>query len=234
MKPRTFVESFNSAIEGFIYVLKTQRNMKFHFLAGVVLFILGIYLNFNNFELTILALAVGLVLFAEMVNTAIEHTIDLINGTFHPLARIVKDISAGAVLISAACAVVVGYLLFINRIQYQIETGIIRIQRSPWHITFIILIIILSIVILSKVLLHRGTPLRGGMPSGHSAFVFSIWAIISFFYPNGLLVALVFVLAFMVARARFKSKVHSFSEVFLGAVLGVLVTTLVFQLLARQ
>lgn len=233
MKSSTFVESFNSAIEGFIYVLKTQRNMKFHFLAGVVLFILGVYLNFNNFELIILSLVVGIVLFAEMVNTAIEHTIDLVNSSFHPLARIAKDISAGAVLISAAAALVVGYLLFINRIQLQIETGIIRIQQSPWHITFIILIILLSIVILSKVLLHRGTPLRGGMPSGHSAFAFSIWATISFFYPNSLVVFLVFVLAFMVARARLKSKVHSFSEVFLGAVLGIFVTTLIFQLFAR-
>jgi len=84
---------------------------------------------------------------------------------------------------------------------------------------------------LSKILLHSGTPLRGGMPSGHSAVAFSIWAIISIIYPSSLVVVLVFILAFLVARSRIRDRVHSILEVFTGALLGLVITLLIFQIL---
>ncbi len=100
MRQRRLVESFNSAMEGFVYVFKTQRNMRFHFLIGLFAVLLGIFLNFTYIELMILYLAIAFVLFAEMFNTAVEYTIDIVKEEFHPLARIVKDICAGAVLLS--------------------------------------------------------------------------------------------------------------------------------------
>lgn len=231
MKQRNLVESFNSAIEGFIYVFKSQLNMRLHFLIGLSVLLFGIFLNFTYIELVILCLTIGFVLFAEMLNTAVEHTIDLVKEEFHPLARIVKDICAGAVLLSAVSSIIVGYVLFVSRAGVKIEANIIKARDSSWHITFIVLLIILSMVVLSKILLHSGTPLRGGMPSGHSAIAFSIWAIISLLYPNSLVILLVFVLAFLVSRSRIRSGVHSALEVFSGAALGVVITLLIFQIL---
>ena len=233
MKRQNLVESFNSAIEGFIYVFRTQRNMRLHFIIGLGAILMGLFLNFSYLELIILCLTIAFVLFAEMFNTALEHTIDIVKEDFHPLARIVKDISAGAVLLSAIAAIIVGYTLFATRLGVRLEDNIMKIQQSSWHITFIILIVILALVVLSKILLHSGTPLRGGMPSGHSAIAFSIWTILSLLYPKSIVVFLVFILAFLVARSRVRDNVHSFLEVFSGSALGILVTLLIFQLLRR-
>jgi len=205
--------------------------MRLHFLIGFFVLLLGVVLNFTYIELVVLCLTIAFVLLAEMFNTAVEHTIDLVKEEFHPLARIVKDICAGAVLLSALNAVIVGYALFVARVGIKIEENIVKIRQSSWHITFIVLLIILGLVVLSKILLHSGTPLRGGMPSGHSAVAFSIWAIISIIYPSSLVVVLVFILAFLVARSRIRDRVHSILEVFTGALLGLVITLLIFQIL---
>lgn len=231
MKQQNLVESFNSAIEGFVYVFKSQRNMRLHFVVALVAILLGIVLNFTYIEFMILCLTIAFVLFAEMFNTAIEHTIDLIKEEFHPLARIVKDICAGAVLLSASSAIIVGYILFVSRLGMRIEDNIVKIRGSSWHITFIVLLVILALVVLSKIVFHSGTPLRGGMPSGHSAIAFSIWTALSLLYPNSLVIFLVFFLALLVSRSRVRDNVHSALEVFTGAVMGVLITLLVFQIL---
>ena len=233
MKQQTLVESFNSAMEGFVYVFKSQRNMRLHFFIGLLVLLLGIFLNFTYIELIILCLTILFVLFAEMFNTALEHTIDIVKEEFHPLARIVKDICAGAVLLSAISAVIVGYILFSTRTGVRIEDNVIKIKESNWHFTFIVLLVLLGLVVLSKILLRSGTPLRGGMPSGHSAIAFSIWTIISLLYPKGLVIFLVFVLAFLVSRSRIRDRVHSTLEVFTGAALGALITLLIFQILRR-
>lgn len=233
MKQQSLVESFNSAIEGFVYVFKSQRNMRLHFIIGLSVLLLAVFLNFTYIELIILSLAIVFVLFAEMFNTAIEHTIDLIKEEFHPLARIVKDVCAGAVLLSVLAAVIIGYVLFASRAGVRIEDNIIKIRESSWHVTFVILLTILHLVVLSKLLLRKGTPFRGGMPSGHSAIAFSIWAIVSLLYPNSLVIFLVFILAFLVSRSRVKDNVHSILEVFVGATLGILITVLMFQILRR-
>ncbi|MBU4311857.1 MAG: diacylglycerol kinase [Candidatus Omnitrophica bacterium] len=231
MKQQNLVESFNSAIEGFVFVFKSQRNMRLHFAIGLAAVILGIALNFTYIEFMILCLTIAFVLFAEMFNTAIEHTIDLVKEEFHPLARIVKDVCAGAVLLSALSAIIVGYILFVSRLGVRIEDNIVKIRGSSWHITFIALLTILALVVLSKVIFHSGTPLRGGMPSGHSAIAFSIWTTLSLLYPNSLVIFLVFILALLVSRSRVRDNVHSALEVFTGAIIGVLITILVFQFL---
>lgn len=231
MRQQSLVESFNAAIEGFVYVFKSQRSMRLHFLMGLFAALLGVLLNFTYIELIALCLTIAFVLFAEMFNTAIEYAVDLVSQEYHPLARIVKDIGAGAVLLSAITAIVVGYILFASRAGIRIEDNIVKIRESSWHITFIVLILILAIVILSKLLLHKGTPLRGGMPSGHAAIAFSIWTIISLLYSNSLVIFLVFILAILVARSRLNSRIHSILEVFIGAILGIVVTVFVFQFL---
>jgi diacylglycerol kinase (ATP) len=236
MSKQSIIKSFNSAIDGFIYVAKTQRNMRLHFLIAIFALLLGIYLNLEKIELLLLLITICFVLFAEMLNTAIELSADLISNNYNPLVRIIKDIAASCVLVASINAFVVGYLLFFSRpwklpMETGIETGIDRIRSSPWHITLLIIIVVLFLVILSKALLHRGTPLRGGMPSGHAALAFAIWVIITFLTANHLVTVLVFVLASLVARSRLSGKIHSIWEIVAGSILGMLVPTLIFQIL---
>ena len=226
------LESLNSAVEGFIYVLKTQRNMRLHFLMAALVLVLGIFFNLPKLELLVILFAVMLVLVLEKVNTAMELTIDLVKESYHPLARIIKDITAGAVFLASMTALIVGYIIFSGRFALHIEEGINKIAHSPWHLTFITLILVLLIVVLVKVAFQRGTPFRGGMPSGHAAFAFAMWTVIAFSTRNGLIIMLSFFMAFLIALHRLRDKVHTAWEVLIGAVIGVLAAAVVFQFLA--
>ena len=225
-----FVESFNAAVEGFIYVLKTERNMRVHFLAAVFIILLGIGLNFTYYEMLILTTTIALVLISEMVNTAVELIVDMVKSEFHPIARIIKDVTAGAVLLASINAAVVGYALFSRKVPFSIDVQMAIVRQSPWHITFIALILVFGTSIIAKIIFHKGTPLRGGMPSGHSAVAFAIWTIIAFMTTNSIVIGLSFVMAFLIARHRIKDAVHTVWEVVAGAILGILLTVLIFQM----
>ena len=229
MEERKFVESFNAAVEGFIYVLRTERNMRIHYLAAFFFILLSIYLNFTYLEIIALSVTISLVLASEMINTAIEHVVDMVKAEFDPIARIIKDIVAGAVLITSINAAIVGYILFSKKLPFDVAVAMENVRKSPWHVTFIALILVLGMSIIGKLIFHKGTPLRGGMPSGHAAIAFSIWTVIIFLTRNSIVIALSFLMAFLIARHRIKDSVHTFWEVFAGAVLGVLLTTFVFQ-----
>ena len=230
MKQRNIIKSLNAAVEGVIYVLRTQRNMRLHFLTAILVLIIGIYLNLPKVELLLLLGAITMVLVLEMVNTAAELTIDLVKETYHPIARIIKDIAAGAVFLAAFNAAIVGYMVFAWRFALTAEAGIDRIIHSPWHMTFLALLLVLFLVVCIKSFFHKGTPFMGGMPSGHAAFVFSLWTIMVFITRSTLVTALSFIMAFIISRQRLKDRVHSLWEVIAGAILGILITTLVFQL----
>lgn len=232
MHKRRLFDSFNYAIEGILYVLKTQRNMRFHFLAGIVMLLLGLNFNLSKAELILLLITISFVFLAEMLNTATELVIDLITDEFHPLARIIKDIAAGAVLVAAINSVVVGYLLFLTSLPKDtIQSSIDYIRANPLHITFISFFIVLLTVIFSKAKIGRGKPLRGGMPSGHSALAFSVWAITLFVAPSKLLIVLIFILALLVAQSRIRPGFHSLKEVIAGSLVGLGLTSLIFFLL---
>lgn len=232
MKKQNIVQSFNSAIEGFIYVVKTQRNMRLHFLIAILAILLGIYLNLSKTETLILLLTICFVIVSEMLNTAIEMGADLISDRYNPMVRITKDIAAGCVFVASINAFIVGYLLFLCRAgNIDIAKGLARIKCSPWHITLIILILVMFLVIAGKVLFHKGTPLRGGMPSGHAAVAFSLWMTIYLFSANQLVAVLALILAVLVARSRLSGKIHTIGEVLAGAAVGTLVPLLIFQIL---
>ena len=231
MAKRNIIDSFNSAIEGFIYVVKTQRNMRIHFTIATLVLLFGLYVNLTGRELLLLCSAITFVLLAEMVNTAVELTVDLIHQAYHPLARIVKDVSAGAVFVSSINAIATGCILFSTHMNVDPEVTLIKIKESPWYFTFLILIIVFAIVVAGKILLQKGKPLRGGMPSGHAAVSFAMWTIITFITRNTFIMLATLLLAILVARSRMSEKIHTFWEVLAGAVLGVLVALLVFQLL---
>lgn len=227
-------KSFNAAFVGFILVMRTQRNMRYHFLIALFIIILSIILNINRVELMILSLTITLVLVTEMINTAAENIINIVKTKYHPLAKVVKDISAAAVLTCAINAVIVGYLIFSTKIPFNVEKSIVKLRNSSMDITFISLIVVFGLVILGKVLFHRGTPLKGGMPSGHAALAYSMWTIIVLLTKDILISILAFFMAFLIARSRMYRKIHNFWEVMAGALLGIIATLLIFQIFWRK
>ena len=221
----------NWAFEGVIHVLRTQRNMRIHFALATIVLILAFSYGVTKLELMALLVAISFVLIAEMVNTAIEATIDLATTSFDPLAKMAKDIAAGAVLIASVNAVVIGYLVFADRLTEPSSRLVERVREAPANLTLIALILIVLIVIASKALTGRGTPLRGGLPSGHAALAFGGWMAITFIVEEERVVVsfVALIMALLVAQTRIEAGVHSTLEVASGGLLGALVTLVVFQ-----
>ncbi len=109
-RPSGFIQSLNCAIEGILWAVKTQRHMLVHLIAAILVMIVALVLRLTLYEFALLCLAITLVLFAELVNTAIEVVVDLVSPDFHPLAQRAKDVAAGAVLLASVAALVLGYL----------------------------------------------------------------------------------------------------------------------------
>jgi diacylglycerol kinase (ATP) len=229
------VNSFNYAFEGIIYVVRTQRNMRIHFLVALTVLPAGVLLGVTRIEMLALLLSVAFVLLMEMANTALEMTIDVATSAFDPRARAAKDIAAGMVLVSAVTALFVGYLVFAPRLQNPSQHAIDTVRASPVHLTVIAIALVIMLVVAIKAYFGSGSPLRGGLPSGHAAVAFSGWAAITLVthsYENQVLVStLAFVMAVLVAQTRVEAGVHSTLEVVYGGVLGALITTAIFQAL---
>ena len=234
MRRPSIIESFNFAIEGVVHVLRTQRNMRVHFAAAVFVLVLAVAVGVSKIELIALLIAIAFVLVAEMINTAIEGAIDAATTTFDPMAKLAKDIAAGAVLIASVTAVAVGYLVFAGKAADKSARVLDRIRDAPAEITLIALVLTVFIVIGTKAWTGRGTPLRGGLPSGHAAIAFAGWMAATYIVGDShrfVVSALTFMMALLVAQTRVESGVHSALEVAYGGALGALVTLSVFQLL---
>lgn len=233
MKVRLIIESFNYAVSGIITAIKTEKSMRIHYSIAVIVLLSSLFFDFSRTEFLLLLFAVSLVVISEMINTAIERTIDLITKEFHPLARLVKDVAAGAVLIATINSLIVGYLLFFERLSLFTELVIFKIKRSPIHLTFVALLLVtlLTIGLKAKYSKGKGTHFQGGAVSGHSALAFCIATIISFQVDNMLVTTMTYLLALLVAESRVEGKIHSLTEVIIGGVMGSLVGIIVFQII---
>ena len=111
-RSQSLFQSFNVAAEGIVHAVRTQRNLWIHFTIAVAVLVAAIGFGASKLELAVLLLAITFVLVAELVNTAVEAAVDVASTSFDPMAKIAKDIAAGAVLVAALNAVAVGYLVF--------------------------------------------------------------------------------------------------------------------------
>ncbi|MBN1320665.1 MAG: diacylglycerol kinase [Thermoleophilia bacterium] len=229
----TLLQSFNNAFQGLVYAVRHQRNMRIHLAVGVIVLIVSILLNLSKLEFVAVLMAVTFVLGAELINSAVEAVVDLMTDEFDPRAKAAKDLAAGMVLVAAVNALAVAYLVILDHVVNISLDLLIAIRRSPTHLTLVAFGIVMAAVIAVKATRRKGTPLSGGLPSGHAALAFAGWTAITFVVgetKEGLLVSgIAFVIAGMVAQSRVETGIHSLLEVLLGALLGMVITILVFQ-----
>src|SRR5256712_13180297 len=209
----SLIDSFNYAFEGIIHVLRTQRNLRIHFAIAIGVIAAAAALGVERMELIVLLLAIAFVLVAEMVNSAIEGAIDVSTTSFDPNAKLAKDVAAGAVLIASVTAIAVGYLIFAHAAAHRTARFLDRVRDAPAEITLAALILVIMIVIATKAWTGRGTPLRGGLPSGHAALAFAGWAAATYIVGDEhrfLISSLTFIMAVLVEQTRGEAgEVHS-------------------------
>jgi len=227
--------SFNHAYRGMIYAVRTQRNMRIHVIIAVLVLAVSLLVEVSALELAALVIAIVLVFIAEMFNTAMEFAVDLVTREYHPLAKLAKDVSAGAVLVTSVGAVLVGYLILADNLGPLSLQTLETVRSWPGHLTLVALGIVTLVVLLGKALTHSPNSFAGGMPSGHAAVAFAGWVAASFIAAEGRYAGLVslitLLMALLVCQSRVESGTHSFYQVAVGAVVGTLVTVAVFQIL---
>ena len=179
MRLKKMVDSFNHAIDGIIYTVRTQRNMRIHMIITLFILMACLLFDVSKVEFLILAITITMVIGAELFNTAIEATVDMTTNYYHPLAKIAKNVAAGAVLLTAINAVCVGYIIFWDKLSTISLILLNKIKGSHPYTIFIVLVIVSILTVIVKAIFGEGTPLKGGMPSGHSALSFSIATAIS-------------------------------------------------------
>lgn len=231
MKVKKLVDSFNYAIEGIIYSIRTQRNMRIHMMVALLVLTACFFYDLSKVELLIITITITMVIMAEMINTAIECAIDATTNYYHPLAKIAKNVAAGAVLITAINAVLVGYIIFYDRVLPFSIIMMSKIKNSSPHMIFLMLVVVSIVTVVVKAIYDEGTPLKGGMPSGHSAIAFSVATTITLLTTEPLVMILSYLLAAIVAQSRVDSEIHSILEVIFGAAFGSLLTLLLYQFL---
>ena len=227
--------SFDHAYRGLIYAVRTQRNMRFHVVVAALVLLASLLVGVSKLELAVLVLVILFVFVTEMFNTAMEFAVDLVTKEYHPLAKLAKDVSAGAVLVSSICAVLVGYLVLADALDSLSLDTLDSIRRQPAHLTLVAIGVVTLVVLLGKALTHSPRSFYGGMPSGHAAVAFAGWVAASFTAAEGSYAGLVslitLLMALLVCQSRVESGTHNVYQVSAGAVIGVLVTVAAFQLL---
>jgi diacylglycerol kinase (ATP) len=226
MPLQQWIKSANCAIEGILHGARTQRHLRYHFYSAAFVLLLSFILGISRSEFIVISLAVILVLSTEMLNSAIEAVVDLVSPAYTEKARIAKDIAAGAVLITAFGAAMLGYMILFPYIKDFFHQGL---SVAKEEIALISLVLVLIVVIIAKSYYGKGHPLRGGMPSGHSALAFSAWVCITYITESFITSLLCFFLAAAIAQSRVSVKAHSPWEVLAGALLGAFLTFLLFR-----
>ena len=133
-------------------------------------------------------------------------------------------------MLTAINSVFIGYLIFWDKINNFSFEVINKIKQSNPYMAFVILVMVMIVTVITKAIYGEGTPLRGGMPSGHSTISFSIATIISFIASEPIIIGLSFFMAFIVAQSRVDTGVHSLKEVIFGAVLGTVLTIIILKI----
>ena len=204
--------------------------MRIHFIAAIVVLLAALFLKVSPLEFALLALSILSVLCAEMFNTSVEAVVDLVSPGYHPLAKVAKDTAAGAVLITACGAAIMGYLILAKYILPRYGEILAMFGTASDIGTVVSVLIVVIIVVIVKSATGTGTPLRGGLPSGHAAVAFSIATAVSLNTIDPLISVLSLSLALMVSHSRLLMKIHTMSEIIIGACIGSGITLMVLQL----
>lgn len=155
MKNKNLIESFKNAISGIIYAIRKERNMKIHVTAFFIVLLLSIHYRLAKEELLVVFLTVSLVFICELLNTSVELLVDIITDHFHPKAKVVKDIAAGAVFVSSLVSLAVAYFVFFDRIIQDVEKYILIIKQSPVYIAVLFLAVTISAILIAFVFFKK-------------------------------------------------------------------------------
>ncbi|HUT74233.1 MAG TPA: diacylglycerol kinase [Armatimonadota bacterium] len=237
MKSRSLFDSFRFALDGLVHVIGTHRHMRYHLVATMAVLALSVLLRVTKIEVIALILVIAMVLLAELFNTAIEVTVDLVTDSYHPLAKIAKDVAGAAMLLATLTAATVGALIFLDRRSVRQLTAGAVLHHRPANILHVLLagaVLIMILVAVTKIRGGKGTLMRGGVVSAHAALAAFLATAVYYVCPHVVAVGAAVTLTLLVCQSRVEAGIHTLREVIVGAVGAVAVTVFIFQVLGAQ
>ena len=231
LKNSGFIDAWKNATNGIIYATTTQGNIKKQLIIAIIVVIASLFFNLSKAEFLCFMFTIVLIIFAEMVNTAIETVVDLYVDVYHPKAKIAKDVAAGGVVITAINAVIVAYFLFFDKITDIGLNFIENVAASPSHLAFSVMVIViiaaLALIAYAKTNKHRGLNSKF-IPSGHATIAFAANTIIWILANNAVILILSLVMAILVSESRIAAKEHKLSEIIFSGCLGTLLVLVAY------
>lgn len=230
-KNKTFFSASKNALNGIIHMFKTEKNLRIDYILGGIVFILSLFFNFTKSEYVCLILTVGFVIFAEMINTAVEYVVNLISKEYNENARIAKDIAAGGVLFSSMCAVAVAYFLFIDKIRLASTAILTTVLNSKTHMLVTILFIVLVLsVILKGIFSKKNANYIKAFPSARVMISFSLATYLFIITKNLLVAGISLILCIFISSFKIEKDHVKLIYVILSALIGILLVLIIYQL----
>jgi diacylglycerol kinase (ATP) len=229
------IRSFRYAWDGVLHAFLTQRHMRVHAVVIVLVLLAAWGLDVSPENMLHLMAAMCLVIIAEMFNTTLEMVVDMIEEGYHPTAKAIKDMAAGAVLIATLYAVGAGFLIFFTNRNLQYAVTHMQYPPEPTPLRALSVVIIGSVlagafIAYLKYRTKRGTLWRGGIVSGHTALGFLITTSVFVLTRDLAVTALALAMAVLISQSRLQARIHSPLEILLGALVGTLTALLLFML----
>ncbi|NIM05201.1 MAG: phosphatase PAP2 family protein [Armatimonadetes bacterium] len=234
MKARSLFASFRFAMQGLVHALGSHPHMRHLLIISALLLLLSQLLGVGTVGLMTLVFGIGIVMIVELVNVSLEATVDLACDSYHPLAKVAKDVAGAAVMIAITLLVFICALVFLEspRVTYFLGLSAAQPSPKPLHVALVGAALIAIFVVLGKVWGKKGTLWRGGAISGHAALAGYFVTTISYKAGSPLIFGLALGLAFLVAQSRLEAGIHTLREVLLGAMVGLGVSAVMLSFLA--
>ena len=232
MRNNNFLDACQNALDGIIYAVTTQSNIKKQLVIAVIVMLISLFFDLSKAEFLCLMFTVVLIIVAEMINTAIETVVDLYTDLYHPKAKIAKDVGAGAVVITAINAIIVAYFLFFEKISTIGLKLVEEIVNSPVHLAFVAVLLTVIVIVTLKAAATKNHKFikKDFVPSGQTAVAFAALTIVWLTTRNVVIFTLSLVLALLVAINRYQTNKRTKMEILVGASIGVLVVILLYGL----
>ena len=226
-----FFDACKNAVNGIIYGTTTQSNVKKQLVIIAFVILVSLFFNLSKVEFICLIFACVLIIFAEMINTAVETVVDLYTDVYHPKAKIAKDVAAGGVVITALNAVIVAYFLFFDKIGAMGNSIYQTVINSPTYLAFVVVVLIIIIAVALKAAKIQDRKNNKSLIISCQSMLASA-AVVGTWVATENLVALSFatILAIMICMNRVESKERTVIEVLLGVMIGILITILMYGL----
>ncbi len=230
-KPTNWFESVKCACDGVIYAFRTEGHVRVHYLLAVGALIVSLLLDLTYTEFMLFALAVLMLLVAEMFNTAIEDLANLVERRYNEKIKRVKDVSAGGVLISSFAFLIMGYVIITKYLSEPFTFAVGALKADYGMVVGVTLLVVLILVVAAKSIWSSSdNGFKKASPSVHAAISFSTWTAITLITMNVLVSFLAFIMALMVSHSRLLLEENTVLNVFTGALAGIGITVIVFYL----